>query len=524
MSSRNPYEVLVETASLHPQAPAIESGRAVLSYGAFLERVKDLRDKLLARGVQPGDRVALMVARDMDEPALLFAVSACRAVFVSMNRLWKPSQVAYGLRTLAPRFFISGRAMAMQLAAAEGSLPAGVTPLSAEDLLHGPAPSVVPPSPPAPSPLDLAAIIFTSGSSGFPKGVMHTNSALLRWTESTVRYLGNRPGDRVLAILPLAFGYGLNQLLSMVHCGGCYRISTSVLMPDIVEELAGHQVTGLAGIPNFWRDFARALPELGFDGQDFALRYVTNAGGHCPAPVLAGLRHRLDRTDVVLMYGTTETLRSAYLPPHLLDRKMGAIGVAVPGAEVLLLGADGKPCRPGEVGEIVHRGPTVAQGYFGIDNPHCDRFRPAPDWLEDVAPGEKVCFTGDLARQDEDGILWFETRRDRQLKISGFRISPAEIEEVAKELGFVDDAVALCVKAPDRPDSIHLAVTLRAGHEAPAEAEVTRFLRQKVANYMVPAKVHFWPDAFPRTANGKTDYSAVERLLNPPLSPFKQSA
>lgn len=522
MSSRNLFEVLVETASLHPNAPAIESGRTVVTYGAFLSRVKELRDKLLVLGVQPGDRVALMAARDVDEPALLFALSGCRAVFASLNRLWKPSQVAYALGYLKPRFFISGRAMAQQLAAGEAAAAQAVTMIGLDDLLRGPAPSMTPPSPPAPSVLDLAAIIFTSGSSGFPKGVMHTNSSLLRWTESTVRYLGNRPGDRVLAILPLAFGYGLNQLLCMAHCGGCYRISNSVLMSDIIGELADHPVTGLAGIPNFWRDFTRALPELGYDGQDFSLRYVTNAGGHCPAPVLDAVRRRIEGTDVVLMYGTTETLRSAYLPPHLLEAKMGAIGVPVPGAEVLLVNAEGRPCQPGEVGEIVHRGPTVARGYFGIDNPDCDRFRPAPHWLGDAKPGERVCFTGDLARQDDDGILWFETRRDRQLKISGFRISPAEIEEVTKELGFVDDAVAVCVKSPDQPEAIHLAVALRAEQEAPPEDVVTRFLRQKVANYMVPAKVHFWRDPFPRTPNGKTDYKSIEQQLNP--LPLKQSA
>ena len=523
MSSRNLYEVLAETASLHPHAPAIEHGAATVTYAALLAQVNELRDKLLARGVRPGDRVAVMVPRDAVEPALLFALSACRAVFASLNRLWKPAQVAYALRYLRPAYFIAGRTVAAQMTQCEDyAAPAGGI-IVHEDLL-----AIAPPSirltPPVPSVMDLGAIIFTSGSSGQPKGVMHSNASLLRWTESTVRYLGNRPGDRVLAILPLAFGYGLNQLLSMVHCGGCYRISQSVLMGDVIRELAANPVTGLAGIPNFWRDFTRALPTLGIDPAAFSLRYVTNAGGHCPPSILAEVRAQIEQTDVYLMYGTTETLRSAYLPPHLFESKMGAIGVPVPGAQVLLVGADGQPCRPGEVGEIVHRGPTVAEGYFGAppDSP-CDRFRRAPDWLPDARDGEKVCFTGDLARQDEDGILWFESRRDRQLKVNGFRISPTEIEDVTKQLGFVDDAVAVCVKADDRPEAIHLAVAVRPDAEPPAEDEITRFLRSRVANYMVPAKVHVWREAFPRTANGKTDYGTIQRLLNTD-QPLKQSA
>lgn len=523
MSSRNLYEVLAETASLHPHAAAVEHGATTVTYAALLAQVNDLRDKLLARGVRPGDRVAVMVGRDVNEPALLLALSACRAVFASLNRLWKPAQVAYALRYLRPAFFVTGKAMAAQMAATDDSAtpPGGVVVM--EELLR-----IAPPSirvaPPVPSVLDLGAIIFTSGSSGQPKGVMHSNASLLRWTESTVRYLGNRPGDRVLAILPLAFGYGLNQLLCMVHCGGCYRISQSVLMGDVIRELATHPVTGLAGIPNFWRDFARTLPGLDIAPSAFSLRYVTNAGGHCPATVLEAVRAQIEQVDVYLMYGTTETLRSAYLPPHLFEAKMGAIGVPVPGAQVLLVGADGLPCRPGEVGEIVHRGPTVAQGYFGIDGDAAyDRFRPAPEWLPDVQPGETVCFTGDLARQDQDGILWFESRRDRQLKINGFRISPSEIEDVTKQLPFVDDAVAVCVKSDDTPEAIHLAVAVRDDAEAPAEDEITRFLRSRVANYMVPAKVHYWPDAFPRTANGKTDYGTIQRLLAA-THPLKQSA
>lgn len=522
MSSRNLYEVLAETASLHPHAPAIEHGATTVTYAALLTQVNDLRDKLLARGIQPGDRVAVMVGRDAVEPALLFALSACRAVFASLNRLWKPAQVAYGLRYLRPTFFVTGKTMAGQMAACEdfAAPPGGIIVL--EDLLAI-APPTIRMTPPVPSVLDLGAIIFTSGSSGHPKGVMHSNASLLRWTESTVRYLGNRPGDRVLAILPLAFGYGLNQLLCMVHCGGCYRISQSVLMGDVIKELAANAVTGLAGIPNFWRDFTRALPSLNIDPAQFSLRYVTNAGGHCPPSVLAEVRNQIEQTDVYLMYGTTETLRSAYLPPHLFDSKMGAIGVPVPGAQVLLVNGEGKPCRHGEIGEIVHRGPTVAEGYFGAPAEPCDRFRAAPDWLPDAREGEKVCFTGDLARQDDDGILWFESRRDRQLKINGFRISPTEIEDVTKQLGFVDDAVAVCVKSEDKPETIHLAVAVRADAELPAEDEITRFLRARVANYMVPAKVHFWTDSFPRTANGKTDYGTIQRLLST-QAPLKQSA
>lgn len=525
MSSRNLYEVLAETASLHPHAPAIEHGNITVTYGALLAQVNELRDKLLARGVKPGDRVAVMVGRDTVEPALLFALSACRAVFASLNRLWKPAQVAYALRYLRPTFFLTGKGIAAQMARCEDYVapPGGI--IVQEDLL-----TIAPPSiritPPIPSPMDLGAIIFTSGSSGQPKGVMHSNASLMRWTESTVRYLGNRPGDRVLAILPLAFGYGLNQLLCMVHCGGCYRISQSVLMGDVIRELAANEVTGLAGIPNFWRDFTRALPDLGVSASDFSLRYLTNAGGHCPASVLGEVRSQIEGADLYLMYGTTETLRSAYLPPHLIDAKMGAIGVAVPGAQVLLVNAEGEPCQPGEVGEIVHRGPTVAQGYFGIPaEQSTDRFRDAPDWLPDVREGEKVCFTGDLARQDDDGILWFESRRDRQLKINGFRISPTEIEDVTKQLDFVDDVVAVCVKSDDKAETIHLAVAVRNDAKPPAEDEITKFLRSRVANYMVPAKVHYWTDAFPRTANGKTDYGTIQRLLNAlDAEPLKKTA
>lgn len=521
MASRNLYDILAESTVLHPLAPALEHGADIVTYQSFKARVDDLRGRLLAAGIRPGDRVAVMLNRDFDEPAMMFALSACRAVFANFNRLWKSAQVSYGLGYLKPKLFITTQAMGGRLLAAEGfNQPAEII-LPIEHLRQLPPVEDYKALIGKSSPLDLGAIIFTSGSSGFPKGVMHTHAGLIRWTESTVRYLGNRPGDRVLTILPLAFGYGLNQLLSMIHCGGCYRISRSVLASDIINELAEHPITGLAGIPAFWRDFARALSHHKSAGEDFSLRYMTNAGGHCPATVLGELRDNAGSADMVLMYGTTETLRSAYLPPHLLDSKMGALGLPVPGAEVLLVNSEGKPCEPGEMGEIVHRGATVARGYFGLDASANDRFRAPPEWLE-TEEDETVFYTGDLARRDDDGILWFETRHDRQIKISGFRVSPSEIEEVVRQMEAVDDAIATCVKTPGQPEAIHLAIVLKDGQTA-REDEVIRFLRLRVANYMVPSVVHFWTTPFPKTANGKTDYTTVQRMLNE-IPEMKKSA
>src|SRR5262249_4073866 len=159
--------------------------------------------------------------------------------------------------------------------------------------------------------------------------------------------------------------------------------------------------------------------------------------------VLSVLRERLVGTRIYLMYGLTEAFRSTYLPPEELDRRPTSMGKAIPNTEILVLDESGKLCKPGEVGELVHRGPTVSMGYWGQPELTARVLKPHPLLPADVAGGERVCYSGDLVKTDEDGFLYFVGRRDALIKSSGYRISPTEVEEVLFESGKLREAAVI---------------------------------------------------------------------------------
>jgi acyl-CoA synthetase (AMP-forming)/AMP-acid ligase II len=237
-----------------------------------------------------------------------------------------------------------------------------------------------------------------------------------------------------------------------------------------------------------------------------SLRYATNSGGAVPRPLVEALKLRLPRTELFLMYGLTEAFRSTYLPPADLDRKPGSCGKAIPGAEILAVKDDGSACEPGETGELVHRGPHVALGYWGQPETTQQRFRPPPAW-SNPAPSEVAVWSGDLVRLDEEGYCYYVGRRDTLIKTSGYRVSPTEIEEVALASGVVAQAVALGVPAPPVGQDIVLVVAVRRRPEAGLD-DLRQHLRRHLPSYMQPRRI-VELDAMPINAHGKIDREAL---------------
>src|SRR5262249_8340989 len=224
---------------------------------------------------------------------------------------------------------------------------------------------------------DLAAILYTSGSTGKPKGVMLSHAQVMAGSSIVSAYLEIAEADRILAILPFSFDAGLNQLMTAFQQGGTLILLTFVFAREIVEMLARERATGLAGVPTLWSLLAQPSSSLRKTPLP-DLRYITNTGGAMPQAVLADLRRALPGTRVFLMYGLTEAFRSTHLPREELDRRPTSMGKAIPDTEILVVNEDGKPCKPGEVGELVHRGPTVSLGYWGQPELTARVLRPHP--------------------------------------------------------------------------------------------------------------------------------------------------
>jgi acyl-CoA synthetase (AMP-forming)/AMP-acid ligase II len=228
-----------------------------------------------------------------------------------------------------------------------------------------------------------------------------------------------------------------------------------------------------------------------------------------PQAVLKVLRQALPATRIFLMYGLTEAFRSTYLPPEELDRRPTSMGKAIPDTEILVLNEHGQPCKPGEIGELVHRGPTVSLGYWNRPEDTARALRPNPLLPPEMGDCEKVCYSGDLVKMDEDGFLYFIGRRDTMIKSSGFRISPTEIEEVLFQTGKLRGAAVIGIPDDMLGQVIKAFVIAKDGTPIDTAA-LLAVCAEKMPRYMVPKFIEVLTE-LPRTSSGKVDYPALRR-------------
>lgn len=514
------HELILRRAWQSPAARALSHDGRELAYSALADQVQDFGAALTGLGIQRGDRVAVYLEKRLETVIALFAASAAGAVFVPVNPLLRPKQVSYILRdcnvrilvTSAQRLKVMGDALAQcdelravilvdALIDADTNLSMKHTcPVLGWDEARDAASSL------APShciDTDVATILYTSGSTGQPKGVILSHRNLLAGAESVANYLENNAEDCLLAVLPLSFDYGLSQLTTAFHVGASVVLMNYLLPRDVISTVRGEGITGLAAVPPLWTQLAQQVwPE------DLALRYITNSGGVLHRSTVDALRKALPSTKVYLMYGLTEAFRSTYLPPAELDRKPGSIGRAIPNAEVMVLREDGMPCAVNEPGELVHRGALVALGYWNDPDRTAERFRPLPPRLAGLPLTETAVWSGDTVRMDEEGFLYFLGRRDDMIKVSGYRISPTEIEDVIAATGMATEAVAMGVPHPQSGQAIVVVALVK-------DASVTAGMlakecERRLPSYMVPAHIETRTTILPRNGNGKIDRRSLQ--------------
>ena len=346
----------------------------------------------------------------------------------------------------------------------------------------------------------MAAILYTSGSTGKPKGVVLSHRNMLAGAHSVAEYLDNRPDDRLLAVLPFSFDYGLSQLTTAFVAGARAVLMDYLLPRDVVQRVAREGITGLAAVPPMWVQLATLeWPAAAVD----SLRYITNSGGAMPRATLAALRRALPKTNAFLMYGLTEAFRSTYLPPAEIDRRPDSIGKAIPNAEILVVREDGTPCAPGEPGELVHRGALVGMGYWNDPAKTAERFRPAPGQYPGLPIPELAVWSGDTVRMDEDGFLYFIGRKDDMIKTSGYRVSPTEIEEVPTAA--VRRRKWRRWAFPTRRWARRSSRSSNRCTRRLAKATLIAYCKQHLPNFMVPLQIIARATDLPRNPNGKID-------------------
>jgi len=517
-------DLLTDVAGGTPDAPALTVKDETLTYGALARGVDLAAGGLQRLGLERGDRVAIYMEKRLETVAAIFGVSAAVGAFVPINPLLRPSQVGHVLAdcgarmliTSAPRFELL-REVLDQCPSVTHVVLVGAPDAATEEepllvttweaLVTGPGaddcgPGLVE--------SDVAAILYTSGSTGAPKGVVLSHRNLIAGAESVSHYLGNTADDVILAVLPLSFDAGLSQLTTAFAVGAHVVLLDYLLPRDVVRACARHAVTGLTCVPPLW--FQLAEQEWPLEATQ-RLRYFANTGGRMPKATLDRLRALYPGAEPFLMYGLTEAFRSTYLDPSEVDRRPDSIGKAIPNAEILVVRPDGTQCDPDEEGELVHRGPLVALGYWNDPARTAERFRPVPVAARAAGAGELAVWSGDTVRRDADGFLTFVGRRDEMIKTSGYRVSPTEIEEVAHATGLVRDAVA-CGVADDR---LGQRVVLLVSPPPSGQVDIAGLqetLKKDLPRYMVPHEILVRP-GLPRSPNGKFDRVALSKELQP---------
>ena len=509
------HHLVFDAARRRADAPALTFGETTVGYGELRREVTRFAAGLRQLGLRRSDRVAVYLDKRIEAVVSIFGTSRGGAVFVPINAVLKPQQVAYILADCDVRVLVTTRERLELLegelagTAVEHVIVVGETSTDGSVARHAWSSFMrdEPTAEPEAIDVDMAAIFYTSGSTGKPKGVVLSHRNLLAGGAAVSEYLGNREDDVILAALPLSFDAGFSQLTTAFTVGAHVVLMNYRLPRDVVALCAEHRVTGLTCVPPLWIALSeQEWPETA----THHLRYFANTGGRMPRSVLTRLRAIFPAAKPYLMYGLTEAFRSTYLDPAEVDRRPGSIGKAIPNAEILVARPDGTLCDPGEEGELVHRGALVSMGYWNDPARTAERFRPAPGQPTGVANPELAVWSGDLVRQDAEGFLYFVGRNDDMIKTSGYRVSPTEIEEVVYATGLVRDAVALGVEDPRLGQRIVLIVSPSGGQLG--TDELLRALRRQLPRYMVPSDVIVRAQ-IPRSPNDKFDRTLLRREL-----------
>jgi acyl-CoA ligase (AMP-forming) (exosortase A-associated) len=508
------HHIVAAMAATRGESPALTYKAETVTYAELWREVVGFGGSLARLGVGRGERVAVYMEKRVETVVAIFGTSAAGAVFVPVNPLLRPRQVAYILDDCDVRVLVT-TAERLPLLRDELERCRSLARVIVVGGVH--EPEVVPwdeleRGDDAPDrgviDVDMAAILYTSGSTGAPKGVVLSHRNLLAGGASVSTYLGNHAGDVILAALPLSFDAGFSQLTTAFTVGAHVVLVNYLVPRDIVKLCAEHAVTGLTCVPPLWIQLAEQSwpPEAAR-----SLRYFANTGGRMPRTTLDKLRAIFPEAKPYLMYGLTEAFRSTYLDPAEVDRRPDSIGKAIPNAEILVVRPDGSPCEPGEEGELVHRGALVAMGYWNDPGRTAERFKPAPGRDRALTTEELAVWSGDVVVRDEEGFLYFVGRRDEMIKTSGYRVSPTEIEEVVYGTGLARDAVALGIDDARLGQRIVLAVTPADGRELDRDALAAE-LKQQLPLYMVPAEIVVRPE-LPRSPNDKFDRKRIREEL-----------
>ncbi|MBK7029154.1 MAG: AMP-binding protein [Bacteroidales bacterium] len=509
-------ESLLISARKFPGKTAIINRGIEYTYEQFLSDALHLASNMAGKGLEKGDRVVIYLHNSWQCALAIYATSLAGGVFMVVNIQTKASKLNYILNDSFARFIITEDMMLAEIdKALEGNDSVKhiiftdnkcksremKVPGERLELILKPGkqdhelPQIIP--------NDLAALIYTSGSTGFPKGVMMTHQSMVFTTWSLIEYLRLEERDRIMLMLPLAFDYGLYQLLMSVTLGATLIIEYSFTFPaSIYKAIDAYQPTVFPGVPTIYAMMIASNKESGisFPG----IEKVTNTAAALPAEFIPGLQRIFPNALIFSMYGLTECKRVCYLEPELIDLKPRSVGKAIPGTEVFLLDTDGNPVSSGLPGILHVRGPHVMAGYWNRPDLSAEMLKPGK------LPGEKILCSNDWFTKDEEGFLYFQGRNDDIIKTRGEKVSPVEIENVIYQLDGVRETAVLGIPHHLWGEAVIAFITIHEGSGI-TDKMVLHQCSRNLESFMIPLKVIIL-DQMPKSANGKIDKKELKPM------------
>ncbi len=507
------HDYLFDSAARFPDKAAVVCRDERVTYAELEARSNALAHTLVENGVGRGDRVVIFLENGVEAVVAFWAVLKANAVASVVNPQTKNDKLAYLLNDCRATALVS-----------DGRLASGFARAAAQStylrivVLSGPRPEVdgvrrvvgfseaiaegrrdAPPVRRAID-IDLAALIYTSGSTGDPKGVMLTHRNMLTAATSISAYLENDESDVILNVLPLAFDYGLYQMIMAFRVGARLVLERSFSYPaEVLNIVVREKVTGFPGVPTIFAILAELKSLSSYDFS--SIRYVTNTAAALPVKHITMLGRIFPSARIYSMYGLTECKRCSYLPPEDVARKPESVGIAIPNTELWIVDEHGERVGPNEVGQLVVRGATVMRGYWEKPEETAKKLRPGP------LPGEHVLYTGDYCKLDEEGYLYFVGRMDDIIKSRGEKVAPKEVESAIVAIPGVKDAAVIGVPDDLLGQAVKAFVVLEEGVRL-TEKEIDGECRRRLEGWMVPKFIEL-RDALPTTTTGKVKKNAL---------------
>lgn len=507
-------EALDFSAKNHPDKIAAIFKGNEFSYGHLKDCAENLAYHLVQNGINRGDRVAVLLNNSWQSMVSVYGITIAGGVFLVINPQTKANKLNYILKDSGAKIVITEALLVNELTNAMSDLPDLIQVLITGEyqsnfskpqaknfdeiiqkkIQNTELPRIIP--------NDLAALIYTSGSTGFPKGVMMTHQSMVFTSWSLIEYLRLTENERIMLVLPLAFDYGLYQLIMSVTIGGTLIIEHSFNFPPaIFRQIEQLKPTIFPGVPSIYAMMIATHKKTGITFN--SIQKITNTAAALPEEFVNDLKLIFPNALIFKMYGLTECKRVCYLEPELNDLKPNSVGKAIPGTEVFLLTPEGKPVSQGEAGILHVRGPHVMAGYWNNEKLSKEMLKPG------LIPGERILCAHDLFRMDEEGFLYFLGRNDDIIKTRGEKVSPIEVENAIYKMEGIKEVAVIGVPDVILGESIIAFVTMY-DQMTVSEKEVQRECMDQLEPFMVPQKIIFLPE-MPKSSNGKIDKKELKK-------------